>query len=227
MQEEEIGRNPKDKRLFTRRDFIKGVAAGAAVLTAIPSLPALTAVDAKVATPMGVTGLKTEETAAEVTSTGFMEPVPSKLVTLTINGDPYSMDIKANWTLAQVLRDKLGLTGAKLMCDEGSCGACAVIMDGKAVLSCLTLAIEAEGHEIETPEGIAAAKHPVIQAFADAKTIQCGMCAPGIAVASKALLDSNPNPTEEEAAVALSGHICKCGTYAAWPGAVLDAASKL
>ncbi len=130
------------------------------------------------------------------------------------------IDILPSDTLGQVLREKLGFTGLKLVCDEGACGACTVIMDGKAILSCMTLAVEADGHEILTIEGLEK-DDPVITAFAKQSepgygtALQCGYCTPGFVMATKALLMKNPNPTEEKIKEGLSGNICRCGCYPA------------
>jgi aerobic-type carbon monoxide dehydrogenase small subunit (CoxS/CutS family) len=151
----------------------------------------------------------------------------AKLVTLTVNGQDYPMVIEPQQTLREVLHDDLGLVGVKEMCDRGACGSCTVIMDGRPILSCMTLAIECGGHEIETIEDLAADKHPLVQAYADHHAMQCGYCTPGFVMTAKALLDRNPNPTVEEIKTALEGNICRCGTYPAHIPAVLQAASQL
>ena len=141
-------------------------------------------------------------------------------------------DLEPNETLAYVLRERLGLTGLKVSCDEGACGACTVIMDGKAVLSCMTLAVEADGHDILTIEGLAE-DDPVIVAFAEQSepgygtAMQCGICTPGFVMTAKALLDANPHPTLDEIKDALSGNICRCGCYTAIAQAVLHASEKI
>jgi aerobic carbon-monoxide dehydrogenase small subunit len=141
-------------------------------------------------------------------------------------------DIQPTETLAYVLRERLGFTGLKVSCDEGACGACTVIMDGKAILSCMTLAVEADGHDILTIEGLAE-DDPVVVAFAEQSepgygtAMQCGYCTPGFVMTAKALLDANPNPTLDEVKEALSGNICRCGCYTAIAQAVLNAAEKI
>jgi len=156
------------------------------------------------------------------------EPVERKTIKLTVNGEEYTIDVKANWTLRYVLHDKLGFTSVKDMCTErGECGSCTVIMDGRPILSCMTLAIEADGHSIETAEGIAKANHPLIDSYIKNHCMQCGYCTPGFLVTAKALLDRNPNPTVEEIKEFLSGNLCRCGTYPAHVRAVLEAAKKL
>jgi aerobic-type carbon monoxide dehydrogenase small subunit (CoxS/CutS family) len=157
-------------------------------------------------------------------------------IKMRVNGTGHDFkvgrDIQASDTLAYVLRDKLGLTGLKVACDEGACGACTVIMDGKAILSCMTLAVETDGHDILTIEGLEK-DDPVVEGFAEQSepgygtALQCGYCTPGFVMAAKALLMENPNPTLQEVKEALSGNICRCGCYAAIARAVLHAAEKI
>jgi aerobic-type carbon monoxide dehydrogenase small subunit (CoxS/CutS family) len=153
--------------------------------------------------------------------------VSENTITLTVNGDPYRLTIESHWTLQYVLVDLLGLTGTKEFCAEGACGACAVIMEGRPILSCMTLAIECDSKAIETIEGIAKANHPLIEAYVKHSCMQCGFCTPGFVVTAKALLDKNPSPSEEEIKEALVGNLCRCGTYPQHIKAVLEAASKL
>ena len=130
-----------------------------------------------------------------------MSPPDEKVeeeINFVVNGDLYEVRVKSNWTLQYVLHNELGLTGTKELCNEGACGACAVIMEGRPILSCMTLAIECDGKTIETIEGIARANHPLIEAYVKHSCMQCGYCTPGFIVTAKALLDKNPNPTEEE-----------------------------
>jgi xanthine dehydrogenase YagT iron-sulfur-binding subunit len=151
-----------------------------------------------------------------------------KVVKLKVNGRPYEIPVEPNWPLRDVLRDKLGLTSIKDFCDGyGACGSCSVIMNGRPVLSCMVLAIECNGAVIETVEGIADAQHPLIEAYIMNWTAQCGYCTPGFVVTAKALLDHNPDPTEDEIKEALGGNLCRCGTYPMHIKAVLDAAKKL
>ena len=155
----------------------------------------------------------------------------AKLVTvnLDVNGKPAKVEIEPHWTLQRTLQFKLGLTGAKQMCDRGVCGSCSVIIDGRAVLSCSTLTVECEGKKIETVEGIAAEKkwNPLIQAYCKWDAMQCGYCTPGFVVSAKALLSKNPNPTEEDCRQALAGNICCCGTYPRHPQAIIEAAGVM
>jgi aerobic-type carbon monoxide dehydrogenase small subunit (CoxS/CutS family) len=127
------------------------------------------------------------------------------------------------------LRDRLDLTGAKKVCDRGTCGACTVVLDGKAVYSCTMLAIEGQGHEILTIEGLApeGELHPVSAAFVENDAQQCGFCTPGFVMACKAFLDKNPNPTEEQVKHGLGGNLCRCGTYIGVRAAVRDAAARM
>ena len=157
---------------------------------------------------------------------GYAAPLT---VRLDINGKENEILIEQHWTLHDALQFRLGLTGAKHMCNRGVCGSCTVIIDGRAVLSCTTLAIECEGKRIQTVEGIAAEKawKPLIDAYCKWDAMQCGYCTPGFLVSAKALLDKNPNPTEEECRKALSGNICICGTYPRHATAILEAALEI
>ena len=151
----------------------------------------------------------------------------AKLVTLEINGDEHHLVVEPQETLREILQDRIGLTGTKEMCDRGACGSCTVIMDDRPVLSCMVLAIECGGHPIETIEQLNSQEHPLIQAYADNHAMQCGYCTPGFVVTAKALLDRNPDPSEEDIKTALEGNICRCGTDPAHIWAVQDAANKL
>jgi carbon-monoxide dehydrogenase small subunit len=147
-------------------------------------------------------------------------------VTLTINGERRSAAVPPEATLLQLLRDALGLTGAKLGCDVGDCGACTVIVDGKAVNACLMLAGQAAGRRVLTIEGLASRErlHPIQKAFEDSGALQCGFCGPGMVLSTKALLDVNPNPTATEIRDALAGNLCRCTGYTKIVEAVQDAA---
>ena len=136
-------------------------------------------------------------------------------ITLTINGETRSASCPPETTLLKFLREQLNLTGAKLGCDVGDCGACTVIVDGKSVNSCLMLAGQAEGRDIITIEGLATVErlHPIQQLFEEKGSLQCGFCGPGVIMSSKALLDANPNPTELEIRDALAGNLCRCTGY--------------
>jgi aerobic carbon-monoxide dehydrogenase small subunit len=150
-------------------------------------------------------------------------------VSTTVNGDAAEFLTDPGTTLLDALRDELGLTGSKEGCGSGDCGACSVLVDGRLVCSCLMLAAEAEGKRVETIEGMAKGGHlhPIQQKFLEHAALQCGFCTPGLIVASKALLDANPDPTEEEARYWLAGNLCRCTGYDKVIRAVLDAAAEL
>lgn len=149
-------------------------------------------------------------------------------IKIMVNGDPYFVQVSPFRTLLDVLREDIGLTGTKKGCGEGECGACTVLMDGKPVNSCLFLAVQAEGKEITTIEGLAAGNlHPVQEAFVAKGAIQCGYCSPGFILTAWALLKTNPHPTEEEITTAISGNICRCTGYQKIVEAILDAAQRL
>jgi carbon-monoxide dehydrogenase small subunit len=136
-------------------------------------------------------------------------------ITFTVNGQEYDLVIPVNLTLTQVLRENLRLTGTKQGCAVGDCGSCTVLLNGLPVNSCLVLAVEADGQEITTIEGLAQDEqlHPIQQAFVEHGGIQCGFCTPGMILSSKALLDKNPTPTEHEIREAISGNLCRCTGY--------------
>jgi carbon-monoxide dehydrogenase small subunit len=144
---------------------------------------------------------------------------------LTVNGEKHEVFIEPKQTLLEVLREDLGLTGAKEVCDMGSCGACTVLLDNKPVLSCLTLAVACTGKEITTIEGLRKGDelHPLQDAFIQKGAIQCGMCTPGFILTAKALLDENPNPTEPEVREAVSGNLCRCTGYVKVVEAIMSA----
>jgi len=151
------------------------------------------------------------------------------MITLHVNGRTHEVAAAPGDTLADVLRQQLFLTGVRVSCAEGECGSCTVLMDGDPVTSCLVLAAQAEGREVVTIEGVGGPDdlHPIQQAFIEEQGFQCGFCTPGFIIATKAFLDENPDPTEKEAALAVSGNICRCGSYPYIVKAVLNAAAKL
>lgn len=153
------------------------------------------------------------------------EPVPEDWTKLVVNGQERWLKIEPNWSLMHVLREKLGLVGLKDGCDRGECGTCTVLVDGRAVYSCMMLAIEAEGKEILTIEGLSngVTLHPIQQAFVDHNAVQCGFCVPGFILGAKSFLDENPSPTLDEVREGLSGHICTCGNSKRMIEAVLAA----
>jgi carbon-monoxide dehydrogenase small subunit len=153
-----------------------------------------------------------------------MKEVVKSILTLRVNGKAYELpvgdslhDVSPSETLVHTLRERLGLTGAKLGCGQGACGCCTVIMDGKAILSCVTFTLDCEGREITTIEGLADEKtgalNPLQQAFVEKGGFQCGYCTSGIIMAAQACLDENPAPTEDEVREALAGNYCRCGTH--------------
>jgi len=152
-----------------------------------------------------------------------------KIIRLKVNGEPVEAAVSQNQTLVQFLREDLGLTGTKHGCGLGDCGACTVILDGKAVNSCLVLAVQANGCEVLTIEGLAenGKLHPIQQAFVDKGAIQCGFCTPGMILSAKALLEEKPNPTELEIRTALSGNLCRCTGYQKIVEAIDEAAKVI
>ncbi len=150
-------------------------------------------------------------------------------IVLNINGKQLPVNVEQNWTLMFVLREVLDLTGVKCGCATGDCGACKVILDGKAVNSCLVKATAAVGKTIETVEGLAkpGGLHPIQQAFIDAGAVQCGYCTPGMVLSAKALLDQTPNPTKEEVKEAISNNLCRCTGYVKIEAAILMAAKRM
>lgn len=192
---------------FSRRDFLKG--AGMAVSTGLLASPETAA-------------------AAPETAAGVVGP-NAVAITLQINGKSHRLELEPRVTLLDALRNHLDMTGAKKVCDRGVCGSCTVIMDGRPVYACNVLAVEAEGHHIDTIEGMSSEGnlHPVMAAFVDHDAQQCGFCTPGFVVACKAFLDKHPNPKLEEVERGLGGNLCRCGTYAGVREAVLHAAISM
>jgi xanthine dehydrogenase YagT iron-sulfur-binding subunit len=176
---------------ITRRGFLQLMGAGAAVSAASPGLGA--------------------EPAKRV-----IEPVEVTRLNLLINGRSHGLLVETRWSLLFVLREKLGLTGTKVGCERGECGACTVLIDGQPRYACMTLAVEAVGKEITTLEGLMKGEElgPVQQAFLEHDAFQCGYCTPGQIMAVEGLLRSNPTPSLEEIRRAVSGNLCRCGTYA-------------
>ena len=211
MQEKE-----KQSGGISRRDFLRdaGLAAGAPALGTI----AVTSSSAQ--------AQQTSRAGGSLTATGDSSDAVS--IEFNVNGDKYIKTVEPHWTLRQLLRDEIGITSPKDWCGgQGACGSCTVIVNGRPVLSCMTLACECGGAHVETAEGIAKAKHPIIQAYIDHNALQCGYCTPGFVCTAKALLDKNSNPNEADARDALGGNLCRCATYQQHPPAVLQAAKNL
>ena len=238
MADEEI--SDREGSGLNRRNFLKnaGVAiAGGALATGLTMAPD-GAVAAEAAIPSTIANFRCPTCAKDFNTYGELQshfkaahpghalPAVTKL---KVNGKDYEVLIEPHWTLQRTLQFKLGLTGAKQMCDRGACGSCSVIIDGRAVLSCMTLAVECEGKSIETVEGIAANRKwkPLIDSYCKWDAMQCGYCTPGFVVSAKALLDKNPNPTEDQCKQALAGNICCCGTYPRHPIAIMEAAQVI
>ena len=202
--------NDSSRRGMTRRKFLKGVGVGSSVLsTGLLGGPLLPEVEA-------------QSSSARVCPAA----VP---IELTVNGQRRSLRLEPRVTLLEALRDHLELTGAKRVCDRASCGACTVVLNGMVVYSCSVLAVEAQGKNIQTVEGLARGSelHPVQSAFVEQDAQQCGFCTSGFVMAVKAFLDKHPNPTPEQMRLGLGGNLCRCGTYDGIKRAVLDAARKL
>jgi xanthine dehydrogenase YagT iron-sulfur-binding subunit len=150
-------------------------------------------------------------------------------VSFTVNGRPRSVEVPARRTLAETLREDLGLTGTKVGCNRAECGSCTVVLDGRAVFSCSVLAVEVTGRQVETVEGLAGAAglHPLQEAFIEYDAVQCGICIPGMLMSLKALLDASPGPSEDDVRQAVGGNLCRCGTYPNTVKAALAAAGTL
>lgn len=150
-------------------------------------------------------------------------------VRFRVNGQDIELDIEPMATLLDILREQLGLTGTKKGCGAGDCGACTVIMDKKAILSCLTPAMQVTGREITTVEGLSrnGELHPLQEAFIECGAVQCGFCTPGMLLSAKALLDQNPSPTQEEVRMAISGNLCRCTGYKKIIDAIMLASKRM
>ena len=155
--------------------------------------------------------------------------VPTRRVTVSVNGQDRTLDIEPRLLLAHLLRQGLGLTGTHTGCDTSNCGACTVLFDGRPAKSCTMLAVQADGHEVMTVEGMATASEldPIQEGFKEKHGLQCGYCTPGMMLAAKALLEKNDNPTEDDVRWALSGNLCRCTGYQNIVKAVLWAAEKM
>jgi aerobic carbon-monoxide dehydrogenase small subunit len=149
-------------------------------------------------------------------------------IRLIVNNEEHGLSVEPNETLADILRNRLGLKGTKLGCDKGDCGSCAVLLNGKAVNSCLVLAVRANGQKVVTIEGLETDRglHPLQKAFLDNGAVQCGFCTPGMILSAKSLLDSNPSPSEKDIRTAISGNLCRCTGYQKIVGAIRAAAGQ-
>jgi xanthine dehydrogenase YagT iron-sulfur-binding subunit len=194
---------PEQKLPLSRRDFLRG--AGVAVSGSL----------------LAATGAAAAPGSPEPEILG-PDAVP---ITLTINGKPHQLNLEPRVTLLDALRNDLDMTGAKKVCDHGTCGSCTVIMDGKAVYACDVLAIEAQGHQITTIESFSHDGHvdPVVQAFVNNDAQQCGFCTPGFVMACKAMLAKHPHPTAAQVTEGLGGNLCRCGTYQGLKQAAMEA----
>jgi aerobic-type carbon monoxide dehydrogenase small subunit (CoxS/CutS family) len=179
----------------SRREFLEGTGAAIAVAATVSAVDAQTSAAGPAITP---------------------DPsVPRSTIRVTVNGVAHRVEVEDRWTLVELLRDGFGLTGTKIGCDRGECGACTVHLDGKAVYSCSNLAVWADGKRIDTVEGLAAGDrlHPLQQAFMEHDAAQCGYCTSGQLMSAKALLAANPRPTADQVRAAMSGNLCRCANY--------------
>lgn len=199
-------KTPKKGSGFSRRGFIQGVGAGGGAVG---------------------TGLLAPEAYAQSAPASVISGETP--ITLNINGKTHKATVEPRVTLLDVMRNNLDLTAAKRVCDRGTCGACTVIVDNKAMYACTVLAIDAQGKSIQTLEGISEGRnaHPIVQAFVNNDAQQCGYCTPGFVMASKSFLDKNPNPTLDQVKEGLGGNLCRCGTYVGIRQAVLEAAKQV
>jgi aerobic-type carbon monoxide dehydrogenase small subunit (CoxS/CutS family) len=200
-------------RKISRRKFIEQTSAAMAVAAAVPAIEA--------AMPLPA------EAAQAAVATPAAPPAATTAVTVTINGHATKAAVQDRWTLAELLRDQLQLTGTKIGCDRGECGACTVLLDGKPIYSCSYLAAWADGRSVETVEGLIRGEQldPLQQAFIDHDGPQCGFCTSGQLMTAKALLRLNPHPTAEQARTAMVGNICRCSNYNRYIEAVVAAAA--
>ncbi len=198
---------PAPEKGFSRRGFLHGAGVTSGVL--------------------GVGILEQQE--AEAAPPAAVTPAGETNITLTINGKATQVAVEPRTTLLDALRERLQITGAKRVCDRGTCGACTVMVNGKVNYGCTVLAIDAVGKQITTIESLTAngRVHPLLPAFVNNDGLQCGYCTPGMVMAAKGFLDRNPNPTYEQVKAGMGGNLCRCGTYVGIRKAVLEAAGNL
>lgn len=210
---------PDGPRDLSRREFLEG---SAAALVAAGAAPHLAGAQDGRADDADLSGAHPDVLQAALA-------VPRTRIRLTVNGAARELEVEDRWTLAETLRDHLGLKGTKLGCERGECGACTVLLDGAAVYSCSTLAVWADGRSVRTVEGLARDGEPSFlqQAFVEHNAAQCGFCTPGQLMAATALLERVPYPTAEQVRAALVGNLCRCSNYNAIVEAVLAAAGTL
>src|SRR5712692_8929594 len=196
---------------ISRREFLESTGVGLVIAAAVPSLVQ--------AGPLATSTAPAEAQASAV---------PRTAIRLVVNGVDRRIEVEDRWTLVELLRDHLGLTGSKIGCDRGECGACTVLLDGRPVYSCSYLAAWVDGRSIQTVEGLGenTRLHPLQKAFIDHDGPQCGFCTPGQLMSAKALLERNPRPTADEVRAALTGNICRCSNYNRYVEAVLAATSS-
>jgi aerobic-type carbon monoxide dehydrogenase small subunit (CoxS/CutS family) len=202
---------PHNEPIISRRSFLKGAGAVAAAASLV--------------------GAHNAEAAEAASNEGIAERLGpgAQTIELKINGETHRLAIEPRVTLLRALREHLGMTGTKLVCDRGACGACTVHLDGRPVTSCMVLAVDARGHEVTTVEGLGnpANMHPVQGAFVEHDALQCGFCTPGMVMSVAAALAANPNASREDVRHATAGNICRCGTYSHVFEAALSAAGKV
>jgi aerobic-type carbon monoxide dehydrogenase small subunit (CoxS/CutS family) len=202
----------KRKNDISRREFLEGTGAVIAVTATAPLLKA------------DVASAETAPAVADDVEMG----VPTTAIRVVVNGTEHKLEVEDRWTLAEMLRDHVGLTGTKIGCDRGECGACTVLMDGKPVYSCSNLAVWADGREIQTVEGLLHGDEldPLQKAFVEHDAPQCGFCTSGQLMSAKGLLAHNPHPTAQEVRAAMTGNICRCSNYNHYVEAVLAASGS-
>jgi xanthine dehydrogenase YagT iron-sulfur-binding subunit len=202
-------RKTKSKKQISRRRFLEGTGVGIVAATAVPTINA--------------------QSPSSAASKIVPDPaVPRTTIRVTVNGAAQRIEVEDRWTLVEMLRDHLGMTGTKIGCDRGECGCCTVLMDGKPVYSCSNLAVWADGRSIQTVEGLAQGGRldPLQQAFMEHDAPQCGFCTSGQLMAAKALVNSNPHPTADEVRAAMTGNLCRCSNYNRYVEATLAATAS-